>query len=362
VTAAPPVTPESLIRPEIRELSAYRVADGRGLIKLDAMENPYPWPGPLTDGWLECLRGAELNRYPDAGSSALKERLKTSMPVPPGAALLLGNGSDEIIQILIAAVAAPGAVVLSVEPTFVMYRTIARFLGVEYVGVPLDTDFRIDSEATLDVIRRRRPRLVFLAYPNNPTGNLFEADAVRGIIRASPGLVVVDEAYFAFADHSFLPEVLDHPNLLLMRTVSKIGLAGLRLGFLAGAGVWLNELEKLRLPYNINTLTQLSTEFALRHKDELDRHARRIRAARSDLGGALSELPGLTVFPSDANFILFRVAGGRGPGVFEGLREQGVLVKNLSGAGSALRDCLRVTVGSEEQNVRFLEALRRLLG
>jgi histidinol-phosphate aminotransferase len=355
------VTPESLIRPEIRALSAYPVADARGLIKLDAMENPYPWPGPLMEAWLEGLRRVELNRYPDASGTALKARLRASMPVPAGVELLLGNGSDEIIQILIASVAAPGAVVLSVEPSFVMYRTIARFLGVDYVGVPLDTEFRIDPEAMLDAIRRRRPALVFLAHPNNPTGNQFDPDVMARIIRSTPGLVVVDEAYFAFADHSFLPEVLDHPNLLVMRTVSKLGLAGLRLGFLAGAGVWLNELEKLRLPYNINTLTQLTAEFALRHKDELDRQARQIRTARAALGCALSELAGLTAFPSDANFILFRVAEGRGQGVFEGLREQGVLIKNLTGAAPALHDCLRVTVGTEEQNGRFLDALRLLL-
>jgi histidinol-phosphate aminotransferase len=350
------------IRPEIRALSAYHVPDAADLIKLDAMENPYGWPEDMVEDWLERLRGVAINRYPDPSARALRARLGEAFDVPPGMDLLLGNGSDELIQILAMAVAGPGRVVLAPEPSFVMYRMIAQFIGMEYVGVPLAADdFSLDMPAMTAAIERHRPALIFLAYPNNPTGNAFDADAVREIIAMAPGLVVVDEAYTAFAEDSFMPRLVDFPNLLVMRTVSKMGLAGLRLGLLAGAPAWLKELDKLRLPYNINVLTQASAEFALERKAVLDEQTDRIRHDRGLLHAALSELPGLTVYPSQANFILFRTPMGRADQLFQGLRDQGVLIKNLNGAGGVLTDCLRVTVGSAEENAAFLKALRSAL-
>jgi len=352
-----PVSPDTLIRPEVRALSAYRVADATGLVKLDAMENPYAWPGDLTDAWLARLHDTQLNRYPDPAASDLKQRLRETFQIPAGADLLLGNGSDELIQILITAVAGQNAVVMSVDPSFVMYRQIAGCLGTRYVGVPLTADFQLDPAATLAAIERRRPSVVFLAYPNNPTGNIFDSAVIRDIIAATPGLVVLDEAYFAFSGKSFLGRVLEHPNLLVMRTVSKLGLAGLRLGFLVGRPDWLGELDKLRLPYNINTLTQVSAEFALSNMTVLEQQARRIAADRDGLASALAALPGLRVFPSQANFILFRVPRGTADAVFQGLRARGILVKNVSAASAALRDCLRVTVGSPPETAGFLQAL-----
>lgn len=356
-----PVTPDTLIRPEVRALGAYRVVDATGLVKLDAMENPYPWPGDLTDAWLARLRDTQLNRYPDPAAAELKQRLRETLQIPAGAELLLGNGSDELIQILITAVGGREAVVMSVDPSFVMYRQIAGGLGMRYVGVPLTADFQLDPSATLTAIEQHRPRVVFLAYPNNPTGNLFDIAAVREIIAATPGLVVLDEAYSAFSGKSFLGRVLDHPNLLVMRTVSKLGLAGLRLGFLVGRPDWLSQLDKLRLPYNINTLTQVSAEFALSNMGVLEQQARKIAADREGLAAAMAALPGLTVFPSQANFILFRVPRGTVDVVFEGLRARGILVKNVSAAGSALSDCLRVTVGSPAETAGFLQALTKCL-
>ncbi len=350
------------IRPEIRALSAYHVPDAGGFIKLDAMENPYVWPEEMVDEWLERLRGVDINRYPDPAAGALRARLAEAFAVPAGMELLLGNGSDELIQILAMAVAGPGRVVLAPEPSFVMYRMIAQFVGLDYVGVPLAADdFSLDRAAMADAIERHQPALVFLAYPNNPTGNAFDAEAMREIIAMTPGLVVVDEAYAAFADDSFLPQLADFPNLLVMRTVSKMGLAGLRLGLLAGAPAWLRELDKLRLPYNINVLTQMSAQFALAHKDVLDEQTARIRHDRGLLHDALTEIPGLTVFPSQANFILFRTPSGRADPIFQGLKEHGVLIKNLNGAGGMLTDCLRVTVGTAEENAAFLKALRSLM-
>ena len=266
---------ESLVRPEIRALRAYHVPESSGLIKLDAMENPYTWPESLQAEWLETLLGLELNRYPDPQGRALQAALREAMEIPENMGLLLGNGSDELIQMLALAVAAPGRKILSVDPGFVMYRMIGLFVGLDYVGVPLQAeDFSIDLPAVLEAIEREQPALVYLAYPNNPTGNRFDADDMVRIIEAAPGLVVVDEAYAPFTDSSFLGLVGDWDNLLVMRTVSKMGLAGLRLGYLVGPPDWLAEIDKVRLPYNINVLTQVSAAFALRHKAVFDEQTR----------------------------------------------------------------------------------------
>ncbi len=351
---------EQWVRPEIRGLSAYHVPDPGGLIKLDAMENPYGWPEDLRRAWwAELFQQVEMNRYPDPAAGALSARLRQSLGVPEGAGLLLGNGSDEIIQMLALTLGGPGRVILSVEPGFVMYRMIAGFTGMDYVGVPLrEEDFRLDLPAVLEAVERHHPALLFLAYPNNPTGNLFDAEDVRAVIRAAPGLVVVDEAYAPFTDASFLPQVLDYDNLLVMRTLSKMGLAGLRLGLLAGAEAWIREIDKTRLPYNINVLTQAVAELALRHRGVFDEQTARIREQRGRLFARLERMDGIRPYPSQANFILFRTADGRGAGIFQALKEHGVLIKNLHGSHPRLADCLRVTVGTPEENDAFLEALR----
>lgn len=349
------------VRPEIRALNAYHVPDASGLIKLDAMENPYGWPADMIAQWLEMLRQVELNRYPDPAAENLKQRLRHAMQVPADAGILLGNGSDEIIQMVLLAMATSQHTVLSVEPGFVMYHMIATFAGMRYVGIPLKDDFSLDKDAVLTAIAQHQPAIVFLAYPNNPTGNLFEAADIEAIVQASPGVVIVDEAYHAFADESFMPSVMAYDNLLVMRTVSKMGLAGLRLGLLAGPPAWLDEFEKVRLPYNINVLTQASAEFALQHAEVWQVQTEQIKQDRNWLDQALRQTPGLTVYPSRANFILFRVPAGQAGLIFEGLKSAGVLVKNLDQAGGLLTDCLRVTVGTPTENQAFIAALKPLL-
>ncbi len=349
------------IRPEIRALAAYHVPDARGFIKLDAMENPYTWPAELVEQWLEVLRSLSLNRYPDPSCASLKARLRTAMGVPDGMELLLGNGSDELIQMILMAVAGPGRSIVVPEPAFAMYRIIAALTGLDYVGVPLEAGFDIDLPAMEAALQAHTPAVVFLAYPNNPTGNQFSRERIERVIEAAPGLVVLDEAYAAFARDSFMDALSRYDNLLVLRTVSKMGLAGLRLGLLAGAAHWLTELDKVRLPYNINVLTQASAEFALAHREVLDAQTRQIRKDRTTLLDALARLPGIRPYPSDANFVLFRVPAGRAEGVFQGLKDRGVLIKNLSALGGALTDCLRVTVGTPEENRAFLDALGETL-
>ncbi len=349
-------TPERLLREEVLALHAYHAPTGNGMVKLDAMENPYPLPSQLREEIARLVTDAAINRYPDAGARSLKEKIRAVSGLAHDAELLLGNGSDEIIQLLALALAKPGAKLLSVEPSFVMYKMIAAFTGMQYVGVPLAENFALDLPAMLSAIERHQPALVFLAYPNNPSGNLFDADNVEQIILSAPGLVVVDEAYYAFASASFFPMLARYPNLLVMRTFSKLGMAGLRLGFLAGSPLWLAQLEKLRLPYNIGVLTQLVAEKLLQHHEILLQQAGQIKQDRTWLYERLAGMEGVRAFPSEANFILFHVAhAGR---VFEGLKQRGVLIKNMSGVHAALADCLRVTVGAPQENELFIRALQ----
>jgi len=349
------MTPEQVIRDEVRALAAYHVPDSQGMVKLDAMENPYGLPREIAEEIARLAAAAPLNRYPDPAARTLKLRLRETMSIPEGAELLLGNGSDELIQMLALAAARPGAVLMGVEPSFVMFRLIAGFAGMRYVGVPLGPGFGLDQPALESAVREHRPALIFLAYPNNPTGNLFDAQAMERILAMSPGLVVVDEAYHAFAGASFLPRLAACANLLVMRTLSKLGLAGLRLGLLAGAPQWLREVDKVRLPYNVNVLSQQVAELVLRRPEVLDRQAAAIRAERGRLFARLTGLSGVQAFPSEANFILFRTA--KADAVFAALKARGVLIKNLNGSHPMLADCLRVTVGTPEEDDRFVDAL-----
>ena len=354
-----PKTPEAVIRDEIRALTAYHVPASAGMVKLDAMENPYRLPPELRNAIARQVEEAEINRYPDPGAAALKGQLREALAVPEGMELLLGNGSDELIQMLALAGARPGAVVLGVEPSFVMFRMLATVAGARYVGVDLRADFSLDAEQLLARIEQHQPGLVFIAYPNNPTGNLFDAGMIERIIETAPGLVVVDEAYHAFAGASFIPRLARHPNLLVMRTLSKLGLAGIRLGALIGPGRWIGQLDKVRLPYNVSTLTQIVAGEVLRHEAVLTGQASAIKLERTRLLEELRRAPGVTAYPSNANFVLFRVSHAER--VFDGLKRRGVLIKSLHGSHRLLADCLRVTVGTPAENSAFLAALTQTL-
>jgi len=352
---------QSLIRTDVLKLKAYHVPNASDMIKLDAMENPYSWSPQLKAEWLQLLETAEINRYPDPHCHVLNQTLKHVFEIEPDQEVLIGNGSDELIHILINAVAKPGAKILSFDPGFVMYETIALYNQVEYIKLPLTSEFEIDLDLTLTMIEQHQPALIFIAYPNNPTGNLFEQAAITKIIEAASGLVVVDEAYTAFADSSFISQIKNYENLLVLRTLSKMGLAGLRLGYLVGSPEWINEFDKMRMPYNINVLTQLSANFALNNKAVLDEQTKQICHDREILLDDLYAFASLAVFPSLANFILFRTEQEDAGTVHQALLQQNVLIKNLSKAGPLLANCLRVTVGTAVENQQFLKALRSAL-
>jgi len=355
------------IRPEIRVLNAYHVPLATDCIKLDAMENPYQWPESMVDEWLGLVKEVELNRYPDPSASALKESLRKSMSVPTSAEILLGNGSDELIQMILMALASKDIngkeqTVLSVDPSFVMYHMVATYAGMNYASVPLKADFCLDVDAFLSAIDKHKPAIIFIAYPNNPTGNLFDEADIEEIIKIAPGFVVLDEAYHPFAQNSFMPKLEHYEQLLVMRTVSKMGLAGLRLGMLAGNPDLIHEIDKVRLPYNINVLTQQAAKAALEHITVLDEQAAMIRSEREVLLTRLSDMQGIDVFPSKANFILFRIIEGDADEVFERIRKQGVLIKNMKATTGPLKQCLRVTVGKAEENNLFMQVLEKALG
>jgi histidinol-phosphate aminotransferase len=351
--------PEQIVRDEIRAMSAYAVAHADGLVKLDAMENPYGLPAALQREIAEAVSRVALNRYPDPTAPQLIRRLRETMGIPAGFDVLLGNGSDEIIHIVVQSVARRGAVVLAPRPSFVMFSAYAALAGLEYAGVLLKPDFALDEHAFLEAMRRQRPAVVFIAYPNNPSGNLFDENAIARIVAAAPGLVVIDEAYHAFARKTFMTRLPEFPNLIVMRTLSKLGLAGIRLGYAVGRPEWIREFDKVRSPYNVNSLTHVVAERILAHHDVLDAQARSIVAERARLDAELRRLPRISVFPSDANFILVRVPDA--PAVFEGMRRRGVLVKNLHTGVPLLEGCVRLTVGTPEENTRCLAAFSQSL-
>lgn len=350
------------INPAIQTMHAYHVPSSTGMLKLDAMENPYAWPDELREEWLHELKDIPVNRYPDAAAEALKSKLRSVMSVPDNISIMLGNGSDELIQIIALALARTDRIYMSPEPGFVMYRLISQVVNTGFCSVQLNPeDFSLDRATILSAIKEHHPALIFIAFPNNPTGNLFDLQTVLDVIKHAPGLVVVDEAYHSFAGASFMEYLDEFSNLLIMRTLSKSGLAGLRLGYLLGQQIWLDELEKIRLPYNINSLSQKTAEFILTHNKVLTDQAADICRNREELFRQLMEIKEIKVWPSAANFILFRSLELDAPRVFTGLKDQGVLIKNLHGSHPLLQNCLRVTVGTETENTVFIDKLRQVL-
>lgn len=346
-----------VIREDIRAMTAYAVPVlDSDVIKLDAMEVPYLLPEHLRQELAAQLIDAPINRYPNPAQSGLIDALRLAFPIPSDAQVILGNGSDELIQLLTQLIAKPNATVLSIEPTFVMYQRNAELYGLKYVRVPLRADFGLDVEAVLAAINEHRPALIFLAYPNNPTGVAFKREEVERIIDAATGLIVIDEAYGAFSQDSFLPQAGQPEHLLVLRTLSKIGFAGLRVGYLSGSPKVLNELAKIVPPYNMNQLSLTAATFALQHMNVVNEHVAILKGEREHLRNTLATFPETTVFDSEANFVCVRLP--KAQEAFETLKQHKILVKKLDGGHELLKDCLRLTVGTPEQNQQMLSVLR----
>lgn len=344
-----------LVRSSIRRLTAYHIDETPVRIKLDAMENPYPLPEEVRREIAEACENAMLNRYPDPSAKELKSAIAEYWGMEQDS-MMLGNGSDELIQAIVLAFGGP---VLFPTPSFAMYELTSRALSQKIVAVPLDKDFDIDPDRLIRKARQVKARVIFLACPNNPTGNRFSDDAVRLIVEKTGAAVVIDEAYYSFSGKTWLPALREYPNMVILRTLSKIGLAGLRVGIMAASQKVIEELNKVRLPYNINVLSQTAAKTALKHRDVLDGQISRLISERERLYNGLSELEGIGPYPSETNFILFRTEGDA-VRIYEGLKQRGILIKNLSKPGP-LRNCLRVTVGMPEENAEFLSALKAIL-
>lgn len=348
-----------VIRADIQSVHAYAVQPSSGMVKLDAMENPYVLEESLQRKLGDRLARLPLNRYPAANVERLRQSLSDHVKLNEGHGLMLGNGSDELIGLLTMACNRPGACVLAPEPGFVMYGMSAMQHGLDFHGVPLTPAFELDVDAMLAAMAKYRPALIYLAYPNNPTANLWSVEAVRRVIAAACGLVIIDEAYQPFSSKTWLDEMRTQPHanqhVLLLRTLSKFGLAGVRLGYLLGNRTLIAEIDKLRPPYNISVLNAEAGLFALEHAEVFAEQAESIRSERARLIAALAGLPGIKVFPSDANMILVRV-----PDVvktFERLKLRKILVKNVSGMHGLLAGCLRLTVGTPAENDFLIQTM-----
>lgn len=350
------------IRQDLQAMHAYAIQNSAGMAKLDAMENPYQLPPVLQAELGQRLGALAINRYPGARVDALRAALGRYARMPAGCALMLGNGSDELISLLALACALPGASVLAPVPGFVMYAMSAQLQGLAFHGVPLTADFELDEAAMLAAIAQHRPAITYLAYPNNPTANLWDDAVIERIILAAGeqgGLVVMDEAYQPFSSKSYLDRMARHGHVLLMRTLSKFGLAGARLGYLLGPQALIEQVDKVRPPYNVSVLNCECALFALEHEAVFAAQALEIREQRAVLFEALADLPGVRAYPSDANMILLRVPDALH--CFVGLKQRKVLVKNVSSLHPLLANCLRLTVGTADENRLLLTALQESL-
>ncbi len=356
------------IRQDVQSMHAYAIQDSVGMVKLDAMENPHRLPAHLQAELGQRLGALALNRYPDGRVNDLRRALADYAGMPDGFDIMLGNGSDELISLLSLACNVPGGSVLAPVPGFVMYAMSAQLQGLAFVGVPLTADFELDEAAMLAAIDEHKPSIVYLAYPNNPTANLWDDAVIEKIITAvgeQGGLVVMDEAYQPFSSKSYIGRISRHSHVLLMRTLSKFGLAGVRLGYMMGPKALIAEIDKVRPPYNISVLNYECALFALEHQDVFAAQAADLVQQRERLLKALRAMPSLTVWNSDANMILVRVNGKQEADaaglVFERLKAGGVLVKNISKMYPLLSNCLRLTVGTADENTQLLATLQKAL-
>ncbi len=349
------------IRQDVQSSAGYAIQPSAGMVKLDAMENPFALPAELQRALGERLAKVALNRYP-LGKADLAAALARHFGVPAGCRVIVGNGSDELIDLLSVAVDVPGAKVLAPLPGFVMYEMSARLRGLGFVGVSLTPAFELDEAAMLAAIERERPALTYIAYPNNPTANLFDAAAVERIVDAvgaQQGFVVVDEAYQPFSSRTWMPRLAEHPHVMVMRTLSKFGLAGVRIGYLAGAAELIEQVDKVSPPYNVSALNAEAALFALEHAEVFAEQAVILRRERARLNAALAALAGVTVFPSEANMILVRVPDSAR--TFAGMKSRRVLVKHIAPLHPLLANCLRLTVGTPEENDLMVAALKASL-
>ncbi|MBC8286606.1 MAG: histidinol-phosphate transaminase [Nitrospinae bacterium] len=346
-----------LVRDKIKGLKAYQVENLNEGTKLHANENPYPPSPKLLKKIFQRLDELELNRYPDPDCRNLKQAIanKTGALTEQ---IIIGNGSDELIQYLMQVLCDEGDTIAFPDPTFAMYGITAQCLGLNPVSFPLNDNWDFEAQPALEVLAKHKARLVFISYPNNPTGNCFSEQAIQQVIEQFEGIVVLDEAYHDFAGKSFFKQMENHNNLVILRSLSKIGLAGLRIGYGIFPSMLAEQVNKVRLPYNSNTLSQWVATELLNDFTHVQNQIHSIVEERNRLMHELSKLPAIIAYPSNSNFILFQAPNG-GEKLFNDLKENGTLLRNLN-SHPRLKNCLRVTIGTKLENDQFLEQLRKI--
>ena len=343
------------VRTNIKGLKAYQVENLDEGTKLHANENPYPPSPELLEKIFQRLDKLELNRYPDPDCRNLKKAIahRTGALTEQ---IIIGNGSDELIQYLMQVLCDEGETIAFPDPTFAMYGITAQCLGLNPVSFPLNDNWDFEAQPALDVLAEQKAKIVFISYPNNPTGNCFSEQAIQQIIEQFEGIVVLDEAYQDFSGKTFLKQMEKHNNLVILRSLSKIGLAGLRVGYGIFPTLLAEQVNKVRLPYNSNTVSQWVATELLNNFTSVQNQIHSILDERNRLMDELSKFPSITVYPSNSNFILFRDSKD---GVFNKLKENGILLRNLS-SHPRLKNCLRVTIGTKQENDQFLNQLRKV--
>ncbi len=349
---------QNLIKRDVRELKPYQVENIRCRAKLDAMENPYHLPESLMMKILEGVKRVEINRYPDPIASRLKGIISSDVNVPSDN-IIIGNGSDELIQLILNTFGEYGDRVLFPAPTFSMYGIISKSLSLKTEVVPLDENWELPLDKFLHEIEKNKPKVIFVSYPNNPTGNSFDRESIIKILQKAKGIVVIDEAYYDFSRKTFLSYLKEFKNLIILRTLSKIGMASLRVGYLIADNEICRELNKVRLPYNSNSISQEIASIILENRAEIQKQIEAIISERGRLIDGLKGIKGIKPFSSETNFILFKAVKD-GKEVFSRLVNSGILVRNF-GSDSYLKDCLRVTVGTPEENDEFLNTMREII-
>ena len=347
----------NLVKKSIQKLKPYHIENTPCRIKLDAMENPYPLSKALMKKVLEGIKGIKINRYPDPLASRLKDIISLHVKTPVDN-IIIGNGSDELIQLILTAFGGHGDRVLLPIPTFSMYGIIAMSLSLMPEGVSLGKNWALPLDKFLSNMERIKPKVIFISYPNNPTGNSFDKESILKVLEKTTGIVVIDEAYYDFSRKTFLPYLKECKNLIILRTLSKIGMAGLRVGYLMADKEICQELNKVRLPYNSNALSQEISSIILENRTEIQKQIGAIISERDKLMEGLKEIEGIEPYPSETNFILFKV-DRNSKEVFDRLSDNGILIRNF-GNDNYLKDCLRVTIGTPEENNEFLDTIRKL--
>jgi histidinol-phosphate aminotransferase len=345
------------VKPACRAVGAYTLAAQRAPIKVNQNENPFDLPAEIKERVLRAAAARDWARYPDFDPVELLASL-ASFAGWRSDGVLAGNGSNELIEATLLVSVGAGTRVVIPEPTFTLYGLMTTLLGGQAVPVPLASDLSYDVESLLAARRATQAPVTIVCSPNNPTGGVLAAEQVARLCADADGLVVIDEAYHEFSGRTVVPLLHAHPNLIVLRTFSKaMGMAGLRVGYLLAAPELVREINKARLPYNVNFFSQLAALAALEAQDVLAARVALLRSERARLHAGLTGVPGVArVYPSEANFLLLELARARPRAVFEALHQRGILVRDVSGY-PRLASCLRVSVGTPAENDALLAAL-----